>query len=340
MDYKNEKLNIEIINNIFEIEEGSEQIGLYFEQDLAYTISANSKVEASITGFGVEIEAYDDSRVSVHGNHLAVSHDRSHIRAYGNSEIEAYNKSVVDASEKAVITAYDNCSITADDKVEVEAHNNSFIRAYQDSTVAVLGNSSVVAFNKAKIEAWGNSKVISYQNSKIEAWKDSKITAYDNSEVVARDNSLIRAYGASKVRACANSKIMAYDFSTIYVDSVYTEIKTHNHYGAIIGQVFKAKRTMRVYKKLADDLIATLELSKGQEFQSEDHHKCRTYRALVVAIESKDKSKSYKRGVSQYKSNFVYEVGKEVIADKYYSGISECSHGIHFFLNRKSAEEY
>jgi len=340
MDYKNEKLNIEIINNIFEIEEGDEQIDLYFEQELAYTISANSKIEASITGFGAEIEAYDDSRVSAHGNYLVVSHDRSHIRAYDNSEIEAYDKSVVDARERAVITAYDNCSIIADDKVEVEAHDNSFVEAYQDSTIQVWENSSAVAFNKAEIEAWGNSKVISHQNSKIEAWEDSKITAYDSSEVIARHNSSIKAYCASKVRACANSKIMAYDFSTIYVDSVYTEIKTHNHYGAIIGQVFKAAKPIQVYKKLADDLIATLELSKGQEFQSEDHHKCRTYRALVVAIENKDKSKSYKKGVSQYDSKFIYEVGKEVAADKYDNDIAECSHGIHFFLNRKSAEEY
>jgi len=324
MDYKNEKLNIEIINNIFEIEERGEKIYLDFKEKLAYGISANSKVEALDTFSGIIIEAQGSSKAEAWGNFK--------IKAYDNSKITLHENSQAEARDNSKVMAWGNSKVTLHEKSQAEAWNNSKVEAHDASIVEAYDESIIEAYDNSKIIAHSASQIATYDNSKAETYNDSGIDSFDNSEVEARGNSIIRAWDDSKVEM--------YDFSVVHVKSSDVEIKTHNHYGAIIGQIFKAKKTMRVYKKLANDLIATLELSKGQIFQSEEHDKCRTDRALVVAIENVNKTKSYKKGVSMHNNDFIYEVGKEVIADKYYSGIYECSHGIHFFLNRKSAEEY
>ena len=293
MDYKNEKLNIEIIDNVFEIKEHKNFIGLEFNKKLMCFILPNSKILSVVLGSGdVSIETYNNSRI--------IAYDDSSVVAHQNSVVEAYGKSTVKALDHA----------------KVEAYGNSIIEAHDSAIVTAKGNSSVFASDYSEVTASYYSTVALYRNSRAEIRGCTKAFLHDE--------AVIDAYG----------------FSTIYVRTKYPQIHTHNYFGAIIGQVFKVTKPIKVYKQLEDGLIATLELSKGQIFQSEEHDKCRTDRALVVAIESKDKSKSYKKGVSHYDSKFVYEVGKEVIADEYDNNICECSNGIHFFLNRKSAEEY
>ena len=103
-------------------------------------------------------------------------------------------------------------------------------------------------------------------------------------------------------------------------------------------QVFKTKKKTIVYKKLRDGLFATLELQKGQVFQSANNSKCRTDSAKVLKIENPD-GKERKTGRSQADYDFVYKVGTTVSAP-YDERIEECSTGIHFFLSRKEAEEY
>lgn len=47
------------------------------------------------------------------------------------------------------------------------------------------------------------------------------------------------------------------------------------------------------------------------------------------------------KGISESDASFVYEVGKEVVPDLFDEDRwKECSHGIHFFITRKEAENY
>ena len=96
---------------------------------------------------------------------------------------------------------------------------------------------------------------------------------------------------------------------------------------------------MIVYKKLKDNLIAELELVRGQIFQSANHNKCRTDRAKVLKIRNIEKTETYNEGYSIHDESFKYVVG-EMVEAPYNKNIKECSTGIHFFLNEKSAENY
>ena len=158
-----------------------------------------------------------------------------------------------------------------------------------------------------------------------------KFILFNNSSAVLFDNSSAKLYDNSSAELC--------DFTVVWVKSNNIKIETFNHFGSIIKQVFKVKEKMLVYKKLANKLIATLELEKGQIFQSQYHSKCRTDRAKVIVIENIDKTEKFDIGYSQNDNKFVYKVGETVSAD-YDEEIKECSSGIHFFLSRKSAEEY
>ncbi len=158
----------------------------------------------------------------------------------------------------------------------------------------------------------------------------STVRAYDSSTVRAYDSSTVRAYGSSTVRA--------YNFCCVFVRSGNSKVKPENHFGAIIQQVFKTTKKTIVFKKLQDNLIAELVLSKGQICQSENHGKCRTDRGTVLSITDAD-GKKYLEGRSAYDPTFVYTVGA-VVSAPYDEKIDECSTGIHFFLTREEAERY
>jgi len=141
------------------------------------------------------------------------------------------------------------------------------------------------------------------------------------------------------VKAFENSKVEAYDFSTVYKKSTKSIIKKDTTFVKVFEQIFKVPKKMLVYKKLVNDRIAVLQLKRGQVFQSEFQKKCRTDKALVIAIESMDGKEKYNIGYSQYDETFIYKVGEVVSAD-YDENIEECSTGIHFFLSRDAAERY
>ena len=108
MDYKNEKLNIEIIDNVFEIKEHKNFIGLEFNKKLMYFILPNSKISSSVLGSGdVSIETYNNSRIMAHGESSVTAHD--------TSEVEANDKSTVKALDHAKVEAYGNSIIEAHD---------------------------------------------------------------------------------------------------------------------------------------------------------------------------------------------------------------------------------
>ena len=162
---------------------------------------------------------------------------------------------------------------------------------------------------------------------------------YSRSTVRAYGRSIVEAYDSSTVDAYNSSTVRASEFSTIYQKSINTKITTINYFGAIIKQVFKVTKKMLVYKKLEYNKIATLELVRGQIFQSENHDKCRTYQAKVIAIESIDGKEKFTEGRSKQDNSFIYKVGEVVIAE-YNEKIEACSTGIHFFLTREKAERY
>jgi hypothetical protein len=166
-----------------------------------------------------------------------------------------------------------------------------------------------------------------------------KFRILENSSVEAYDNSIVRAWGNSIVRAWGNSSVVAKEFSSVYIKSIHTKISTDNHFGAIIKQVFKTTKKTVVYKKLRDEKIAVLELTKGQIFQSENHDKCRTEYAKVLRIESIDGKEQFQEGCPQHDESFKYIVG-EVVKSTYDEKIIECSDGIHFFLTREKAERF
>ena len=265
---------------------------------------------------------------------INIKENHNRIEIYKDSEklLEVYNNSRITITKNYKFLTFDNSTVNSYGKSELYAYDNSSIYAYDNSVINANNSSNVYAYDNSSIEAQYNSEIRAHDNSKLNAYDQAIVFAYDNSIVSAFNTSIIHAYG--------NSTINASNFSTLYINCACAQSHRINHFGKIIISEFKVKKTMKVYKKLADDLIATLELSKGQVFQSECHYKCRTDRALVVAIESIDKSKSYDKGMSDHDKNFIYEVGKEVVADYYDTKINECSHGIHFFLTRKEAEEY
>jgi hypothetical protein len=87
-----------------------------------------------------------------------------------------------------------------------------------------------------------------------------------------------------------------------------------------------------VYKKLSNDIICKLKISSTtKRISSLIGRKCRAESAEVLEGE----------GVSKHDSSCIYKIGQIVTADKFDDDIRvDCSHGIHFFITRKEAEEY
>ncbi len=263
-----------------------------------------------VTKFHVFVEstvrAFGSSSVVAHGSSIVEAYDSSTVRAHGSSTVRAFGSSSV--------VAYDSSSVVAHDSSSVMAHDSSSVEAYDSSTVRAFGSSSVQAFGSSTVEA------------------------HDSSTVMAHDSSSVRAYDSSTVRAFGSSSVVAYNFCCVFVRSGNSKVKPENHFGAIIQQVFKTTKKIIVFKKLQDNLIAELVLSKGQIFQSEKHGKCRTDRGTVLSITDAD-GKKYLEGHSTHDHTFVYTVGA-VVSAPYDKEVKECSTGIHFFLTREEAERY
>lgn len=313
MKYKKQK--IEIINERYfdKIELFDNCIKLYSNNKLMFIVYNNSKVRANGSSM---VNAYERSTIDAFNNSTVRANDSSTVNAYDNSAVGAFYNSTVYAYNHSTVGAYTNSKVDAHDNSKVDANERSIVNAFYNSTINAYGYSIVYAF--------GNSTVV--------AKNDSTIEAYDNSKVYARDSS--------KVYAKNKSTIHAHEFSIIYARSNNATINTNSHFGTIINPIFKVKKNTLVYKRLQADKIATLKLIKGQICQSESFNKCRTDKAFVVKITDITNTKKYKDGVSIYDKSFIYEVGKEVVANKYNKNIDECSNGIHFFLARDKAEKY
>jgi hypothetical protein len=89
------------------------------------------------------------------------------------------------------------------------------------------------------------------------------------------------------------------------------------------------------WKKCENNVIVKLLIPEDAKRSSATTRKCRASKAIVLEVIGA------KKGISQADQRFRYEVGKEVIPDSFDDNRwAECSHGIHFFLTRKEAENY
>ena len=104
--------------------------------------------------------------------------------------------------------------------------------------------------------------------------------------------------------------------------------------GAFIG--WKQAQTKRRY------VIVKLEIPASAKRSSATSRKCRCDKAKVLEIYNLDGAVAKERKCySRYDNSFIYEVGKIVKVDNFDEDRwSECSQGIHFFMNRQDAIDY
>ena len=89
------------------------------------------------------------------------------------------------------------------------------------------------------------------------------------------------------------------------------------------------------WKKCRNDVIVKLLIPEDAKRSSATSRKCRASRAIALEVIGAEKA------ISKNDESFVYEVGKEVVPDSFDDDRwNECSHGIHFFITRKEAENY
>ena len=94
------------------------------------------------------------------------------------------------------------------------------------------------------------------------------------------------------------------------------------------------------WKKVGDKLIRLL-IPADAKRSSAASIKCRCEKARVVAITSLDEGECYEEVTNCNYADTIYRVGEMVYPDSFDDNRwVECSHGIHFFINKESAINY
>ena len=96
------------------------------------------------------------------------------------------------------------------------------------------------------------------------------------------------------------------------------------------------------WKKLLNGIIVKLKILEDSKRSRANGDKCRCDKALVLEFQNIDRTPSNEK---EYTSNVyikcTYKVGEIVYADSWDDNRwNECSHGIHFFIDRQSAVDY
>ena len=173
---------------------------------------------------------------------------------------------------------------------------------YDSASVMALGNSSVVARENSSVEALGNSRVVAFENSSVVALDNSSVEAWGHSSVVARGNSSVVAWDNSSVEAWENSSVVAFGNSQISQKSDASKIKTSGN-ARIVQDPCSIDEHVNFYG---------IENSNG---------KAKLFKAVR-------KSDGLYR--SDWDSDFVYTIGKSVVADGFCTDPNEdCGQGIH-----------
>lgn len=96
------------------------------------------------------------------------------------------------------------------------------------------------------------------------------------------------------------------------------------------------------WKKLGDDTIVKLKILADSKRSRANRNKCRCDKALVLEFQNKNGDKLNTQSVINDNYAFCeYKVGEIVYADSWDKNrFNECSHGIHFFIDRQSAIDY
>jgi hypothetical protein len=96
------------------------------------------------------------------------------------------------------------------------------------------------------------------------------------------------------------------------------------------------------WKKLPNDLIVKLKILSDSKRSRANGDKCRCDKALVLEFQNIDGTPSdEKEYVNHNYAECTYKVGEVVYADSWDDNRwNECSHGIHFFIDRQSAVDY
>ena len=86
--------------------------------------------------------------------------------------------------------------------------------------------------------------------------------------------------------------------------------------------------------------IVKLQILEDAKRSSATGRKCRCDKAEVLSVYDMD-GKEIDKAFSDRNHDFIYTKGAIVIPDSFDDDRwNECSHGIHFFITRKEAEEY
>ena len=110
---------------------------------------------------------------------------------------------------------------------------------------------------------------------------------------------------------------------------------TYSEHTAFFALQCPEEGSFIAWKKCRNGVIVKLLIPEDAKRSSATTRKCRASKAIVIEVIGAEKA------VSIYDGTFVYEVGKEIFPDTFDDNRwNECSHGIHFFITRKEAENY
>ena len=95
------------------------------------------------------------------------------------------------------------------------------------------------------------------------------------------------------------------------------------------------------WKKVEDKYLVKIQIPEDAKRLSGTTRKCRCDKAMVLEITSLDGNKHYDEVTNNNYKETVYKVGEMVYPDSFDENRwCECSHGIHFFINKEDAIDY
>lgn len=111
-----------------------------------------------------------------------------------------------------------------------------------------------------------------------------------------------------------------------------------------IGSFLAFKKVRLIDANYKSTAVITIEIpAESKRLSCLSSRKCRAEKVKVIGVENLDGSPitSTTKLYSNRDPNFVYEIGKDIIADSFdLNPIEECSHGISFFVTKEEAMEY
>ena len=95
------------------------------------------------------------------------------------------------------------------------------------------------------------------------------------------------------------------------------------------------------WKKVNNEYLVKLHIPEDARRSSATARKCRCDKAMVLDITSLDGNEHYDEVTNNNYSETIYKVGEMVYPDSFDENRwNECSHGIHFFINKQDAIKY